>query len=159
MSEEKIMETAFIFIWGILALVMISIHIYEGTIVPLRKSVKKWVPVSCEVVSSKLEVDGGSEGPSFWIVIQYTYKYKNVDYISKKYSLTYQQSSYKRYHKRILDKYPKDLESICYVNPENPSEAVLTRENSIGIFNIIIIIIFLLLGIGMLLYALYRVTR
>ncbi len=153
------MEIAFIFTWGILALVMISIHIYATILVPARKSPKNWGSVPCKILRSKLEVDGDMDGPSFWINLQYAYRYENKNYVSKLYSLNYFPSSYKKYHKKIFDKYPKDAESICYVNPQNPSEAILSRKSSMGICDIIIIIIFLLLGIGMLLYALYMVTR
>ncbi|MHC4773366.1 MAG: DUF3592 domain-containing protein [Planctomycetota bacterium] len=153
------MEIVFIFIWGIAALVMVSIHIYEGVIVHARKNPKSWIPVPCEILESDLENDTDSDGPKFWVEIQYKYKYENTNNISKKYGLNYLPSSYKRSHKKIFDNYPKGAKSICYVNPKEPSEAVLNRSISMGLFSIIILAIFLILGIGMLLYALLLFIR
>jgi len=112
-------------------LVVGSILSYIFVLKPMalvRKS-RNWPVVVCNIHSSRVRIHQGEDNPIYSIEIIYSYKYKDREYTSHKYNFWDMGSSsgYKR-KKEIVNAYSPGSESICYVNPEKPGQAVLNRE-------------------------------
>lgn len=122
----------------IIFLVIIFSYTIYSSLVPINKArnAKNWKKTECYIKSSYMTTD-----PSFWEVfgrsrrrggfskrpqVTYYYTVKGKRYTGTKYSFK------KPSDPNILYNYPKGSRSICYVNPKNPKQAVLSRELASG---------------------------
>lgn len=109
--------------------------IYLG-IVPLYQiySARRWVSTECTVVSSSLKSSGASAASSsrrgYFIRIIYAYTLGQGTYISDRYSFDNFGSGDDDALGRIIDNYESKKAVQCWVDPQNPYEAVLQREMS-----------------------------
>lgn len=138
-------------------LLVFSVFILYGSfrdkvIIPIKKSVKTWPAVPCKITASRFESEDTAEGPTFWVNLQYVYQYEGCEYVSTKYSLNYESSSHKKIHTSVLEYYPVNKESVCYVNPQCPSEAVLYKEQKEIVFGICRAVILLIIMLGLILF-------
>ena len=98
---------------------------------------RSWEPCSCTVVSSKLNEHrshSSSNGHSrtrttYSVAITYTYTYNGQAFTSKRYNF-FSGSSSRYFNRKIIAQYPAGSEGTCYVDPDNPKEAVLSIEFS-----------------------------
>lgn len=162
-SSKKNPIIVIIIIFVVFSIVGIAIS-YFLIIQPVSKSVaaKKWDSVPCKIISSNLREHYNDDGKTYSVDIQYSYKYKNKEYTSSKYNFLGGSTSLYNTQIKILKKYPAGSENICYVNPDNPSEAVLNRGIPkmvyIGI-GIIIFLIFILVLIFLSIKQTYKKNK
>lgn len=108
---------------------------------------RSWPKVTCVILESSVRDDSGSDEP-YQFAVKYQYQYENITWQSDRYQ--FQKDGFSDYQKaqRLVDTYPADSEAVCYVNPKNPSEAILSHS-SLGLaFFIIIPTIFVFIGGG-----------
>ncbi len=87
-----------------------------------------WKIVPCRIVSSEVKRSGGgSDGVTYKVAILYAYQVDGRTFQSDRYSFFTIGSSGYSGKKEIVDQYRPWSGAICYVNPENPEEAVLER--------------------------------
>lgn len=96
---------------------------------PLRNAVRarSWVEAPCVVLSSEVERHRGDETDTFRVAIRYRYSFGGATYESGRYDFEPRPSSGRSAKQAIVARHPAGLESTCFVNPENPSEAVVDR--------------------------------
>jgi hypothetical protein len=102
--------------------------LYFMTLRPLGSVLlaRNWDETPCRIVSS--DVEAGSDGDTFKIVIRYTYDYDGRAWTSERYNFMFDMYSSGRAGKQqAVRNYPPGRQAVCYVNPGNPSEAVLNR--------------------------------
>ena len=96
------------------------------------KASENWPKKNCVISKSRVkEIRSRTDGKTritYSIDMTFKYKFKGIDYISEKYNfITHSDGNYNSKSK-IVNRYPPGKSASCYVNPENPSEAVISRE-------------------------------
>lgn len=109
---------------------------------------KSWTETPCTIVSSRLVTSHG-ENDTYSPHIVFQYEWQGQPRESERYQLVAYSSSFRSAHQRIVDAHPPGLQTVCYVNPNDPSEAVLDRSFPAGIWiGAIVGGAFALFGIG-----------
>lgn len=111
-------------------------------------SAKDWPATPCEIVSSSVGHHRGSEGGTTYSVdITYRYQVQGRDFQSDTYSLMAGSSSGRSSKERVVAQYPAGSNAVCYVNPEDPTDALLSRELSPWLLIGLVPGLFLLVGV------------
>lgn len=99
---------------------------------PVMKVVeaRSWVPVPCTVVESRVDSSSDEDGTTYKAVVHATFQYGGAerrapyDFSGSVYSGGYDGKAV------LVSRYPVGAETTCYVNPEDPAEAVISRDLS-----------------------------
>lgn len=87
-----------------------------------------WVPTPCVVESSEVRSHAGDDSTTYSIEIRYRYFYAGQSYTSERCNFsTMSSSSGRKAKETVVNRHPPGTETICYVNPAAPSEAVMDR--------------------------------
>ena len=94
-----------------------------------------WVKTPCHIIKSELKTNSDSDGNTYRPVIHYNYEYNGRNYTSEKVDFAGDVSSsdYEGESSYLKD-FPLDQTRSCFVNPDDPSEAVLVKEWGRGVF-------------------------
>ncbi|NLE57539.1 MAG: DUF3592 domain-containing protein, partial [Planctomycetes bacterium] len=151
----KIIATPFVLLVVLMLLAFPGVAIFMAyrsiSMVTTWQKAKSWVETPATITHLDLEVDSDSDGATHRVVCNYTYVFKGVSYRSDRVGLTggasdnigsWQQDTYNR-----LKQHQNGLESdtvTCWVNPTNPSEAVLDRSLRKGLlfFSLLFAVVF-----------------
>jgi hypothetical protein len=109
---------------------------------------KKWDKVPCTVISSKVRSHRGDDSTTYSVDILFEYEFEGEKRRSNKYNFMGGSSSGYASKKAIVDRYPPGKKTHCYVDPDNPSEAVLNREFTPLMYLTLIPAFFALVGLG-----------
>ncbi len=91
-------------------------------------AMRSWQETPCQIISSKVGTIDNRGKSLYKIEIEYQYTIAGNTYISKQYSrVTDSLESWKKYE-RIAKKYAAETTAACYVNPANPTDAVISRD-------------------------------
>src|SRR4051812_630290 len=88
-------------------------------------SAKQWSAVTCTIISSNLRSHSSSDGTTYSVNIFYTYEFHGQEYKANRYSFMGGSSSGYRGKQHIVEQYPPGKSAVCYVNPNDPTQAVL----------------------------------
>jgi len=116
-----------------------------------------WTKKACEIVSSEVrEVDSQRRKTgNYYFQVRYSYDFGGHSYISDRYHL--KPAAFQDYGKaaRLIELYRPESATLCYVNPVNPTEAVLKRGNLLFPLALLFPLIFVMIGVlGV--YSLWR---
>ena len=115
---------------------------------------RNWPATPCTVLSSELETHSG-DGTTYSIEITYEYEYNGNRYTSDRYSFSSTGSSSGRKGKaKVVDAHPPGRETVCYVNPSDPQDAVLHRGFTADMWFGLIPLIFVAVGAGGIIFTL-----
>jgi hypothetical protein len=108
------------------------------SIKPIAKTIdaRDWPTVSCDIISAELKSHTDSDGTRYTLDINYQYTYEEKTYQSNKYTFIPESKGSRDSKLKIVNRYKHTKEPVCYVNPEDPSEAVLKRGFHIGLFSV-----------------------
>ncbi len=87
---------------------------------------KSWPQVPCQILSSRVERHSDSDGTTYSVDIVYSYQIDGREYKSDRYDLLGGSSSGRSSKQRIVDQYPKGSQAVCFVSPDDPTQAVLS---------------------------------
>lgn len=141
----------------IIAILFTAISMLAGYFMGLKpifkaRQAKKWVKTDCIVESEEwktgVEYIEGRPQNVTRLVVWYSYEYGGEKYVSSRYSSTGKTGTLGLGFGGTLRKTrPRGTKAVCYVNPYNPAEAVLSREVSTeGIFWGLVLLSFVVLG-------------
>ncbi|MCX6902545.1 MAG: DUF3592 domain-containing protein [Verrucomicrobia bacterium] len=101
-----------------------SAFLYFGVGKPFLQSLRarSWTQTPCVVLSS-----GMFKGKAFHLYVLYAYEFNDRQYKSSCGQFGQTGSSDGRGKKAFVARYPAGHKAVCYVNPEDPSQAVLDR--------------------------------
>lgn len=117
------------------------------------QAARNWVETPCQIVSSELKVHRG-EDTTYSVEIVYTYKVNGKQYESSRYDFIGGSSSARAANQAIVNQYPAGAAAVCFVDPNDPAEAVINREFSWMFLALAIIpLVFTLVGGGGILTA------
>lgn len=115
-----------------------------------------WTAVDCQVLSSSVD-DGTAveknnrpnrRAGAFYFAVKYTYQVEGKAYASDR--CQFKDSGFSDYGKaaQLVAKYPAGSSTRCYVNPANPSEAVLKRGHPLYPLVLLFPLVFVVIGAG-----------
>ncbi len=108
---------------------------------------RSWKKVPCTIASSEVLERNDSEEP-FAFIVQYKYECGGRPHTGSAYKRRYSATDKYTKAQQLVQKYPSGRNTSCYVNPENPAEAVLKKDSlAIGLV-VFFPLIFVLIGAG-----------
>lgn len=127
-----------------------SAFMYFVFVRPVTKSIASggWPTVPCEIVRSEVDSHSDSDGTTYSIEIEFRYRYQDRVYTGGRYEFMDMNSSGRSGKQRVVSNYPVGSEAMCYVNPDDPQEAVLHRGLSNNMWFALIPLVFMLVGGG-----------
>jgi hypothetical protein len=114
---------------------------------------RAWEPTPCTVVSSGLAQQSDSDGTTYRIEIVYRYLAAGREYQSSRYDFQTAFSGDAAGKQAIVDRYAAGQPCTCFVDPAEPSRAVLSRGFRKSYWAGLLGLPFLLVGLGGLLWS------
>ncbi|MEO1994762.1 MAG: DUF3592 domain-containing protein [Planctomycetaceae bacterium] len=133
-----------------------SVFLYMMTIVPLWGVLSSgdWVATPCEIVNSAVERRRGGDGPVFVWDLKYRYTFAGIEYPGDQYNfIVFDNSSASKQKHSRARQYLRGSQHVCYVDPHNPQNAVLSREFSSEMWWGLFPLPFVAIGAGGLVYV------
>jgi hypothetical protein len=113
------------------------------------QSARAWLEVPCVVISSSVKSHTGSEGGSTYSVdIFYSYQFNGREHRSDTYDFMTGSSSGYAGKQAVVARNPPGTRTVCYVNPNDPTEAVLMRGFSPNMWFGLFPLVFVAVGAG-----------
>jgi len=104
---------------------------------------RQWPATPCTVVSSEVQSHSDSDGTTYSVHIVYRYTVNGHEYQSRRYDFMGGSSSGYKGKQAVVRRYPPGKKAVCYVNPRDPSDAVLeprfTPMMLVGLFPLIFV--------------------
>lgn len=124
--------------------------LYPLGIKPIAKTIaaESWVTTPCRVLQAEVRSHDSDDGTTYSIYILYRYEFNGQTYKSDRYEFVGGSSSGYRGKARTVALYEAASNPVCYVNPDNPSEAVLKRGFHAKLLLALFPLPFLLIGVG-----------
>ncbi len=125
------------------------------------QAAQRWVETPAQILESSLETDSDGDGETHTVVARYSYEYGGKAYEGDRVTLQGGQDSvgtYQQDRATALEGIKKaGGKTVCYVNPHDPSQAMLYRDVRIGLlgFKLMFTTIFGGVGFGLLAAAFY----
>ncbi|HAT19616.1 MAG TPA: hypothetical protein DCS85_05625 [Verrucomicrobiales bacterium] len=117
---------------------------------------RAWAEIQCAILESRVDQRkiGSDVETEYSFAVTYGYSYDGKVFTSERYSLQGAPwSSSKERSQRRVDKFPGGATRSCYVNPEDPSSAVLKLDSKAPGYSLWFPLIFIVGGIGMMIGA------
>ena len=131
------------YIFGFLFAAVPLVILWLVVIQPLIQTMEAqdWPAVPCIIVQNDMKVEYGSEGDELYsLELRYEYEHNNIKYQGNRYDFieaAISASSDYESIEAIIEEYPPGSQSMCFLDPLNPQEAVLNPEIRWGKFLII----------------------
>jgi len=87
-----------------------------------------WKPTPCTIVASAVQRNERDKNDTFSVAIEYEYVFQGQRYRANRYDFVESASTTRASKLLIVDQYPVGKRVTAYVNPSDPTEAVLVRE-------------------------------
>ena len=153
---------AVVFFFGIFFAVGIGVF-YAMFLRPMMKieQAKGWPEVPCEVISSRVQSHEGDDSTTYSvdILFEYTVPGETKPRTSNRYSFFTGSSSGYESKDAIVKAHPKDKKTVCYVNPDDPIEAVLERGYTTDMWFGLIPLVFVAVGAGGMFFTVRSLLR
>jgi hypothetical protein len=107
-----------------------------------------WIKTSCMIKSSRVQTHDGSDSTTYSVDIVYEYVFNRQAFRSSRYKFIGGSSSGYQGKAAVVRQYPAGKPAVCYVNPNNPSDAVLNRQLGAEAFLALIPILFMIIGLA-----------
>ena len=114
---------------------------------------QSWTETECAVLSSQVATVSGSDGDTYKVDIRYTWTVGGRIYQSDRYDFAGGSSSGTRGKQAIVDRYPPGGRVRCWIDPTDPSSAVLSRGFSPMYLFGLLPVVFFLVGLAVLVWT------
>jgi hypothetical protein len=117
---------------------------------PLQRilDARDWPEVECTILSSHVETHDSDDGNTYSVAISYRYEVGGRTYTSDRYKFMTGSSSGYEGKAAVVEKHPPGRVTVCYVNPDDPGDAVLERGFTVDIAFGAIPLVFVVVGAG-----------
>lgn len=109
---------------------------------------RSWHQTDCRIVSGQVVYHSGNKGPTYSVEIVFKYHVGGQHYQSRHYDFMEGSTSGYDDKQAVVDRYPPGMRTVCYVNPSDPTDAVLDRDYPHDMWFGFVALIFPLIGIG-----------
>lgn len=109
-----------------------------------------WTQTPCQILTSTVR-EGDARGRhtgDFRFEVSYQYRFGSQTFTSDRYKRTPQTFSDYRKAARLVERFPGEATAACYVNPRDPGESVLERDNFYLLPFIVLPLLFVAIGAG-----------
>lgn len=120
---------------------------------------RSWEEVPCVVESSRVQSHRSDDGTTYSVDILYAYEFRGVPYKSSRYGFSDFSSSGRAAKQRIVRQYRPGRKTTCYVNPADPTQAVLYRGVTGEIWFVFLPLVFIAVGLGGMIFAVRKARR
>ncbi|HUP43527.1 MAG TPA: DUF3592 domain-containing protein [Thermoanaerobaculia bacterium] len=98
--------------------------------VPLWRNLqaRSWPEAPCEVLESRVASHAGDDGDTYSVEVRYRYRVDGRDHVSERYDFFPGSTSGYEGKARVVERLPPGTRTVCYVDPADPTEAVLDRS-------------------------------
>ena len=133
-----------------------SFFLFVFFIHPLWKSLASsdWAETPCLISSSGIKTHADSDGNTYSVDIKYKYRRDGKTFEGAQYDFSPGSGSGAASKQKIAARYKPGSEAVCYVNPRNPEETVLSRELGNEIWLGLIPLFFVIAGLAGIIWAL-----
>ncbi len=115
---------------------------------------RSWTETPCEILSSGVRTHSGDDGSTYSVQVLFRYEIDGREHISDRYQfLSGSSSGYERKAKAV-EKIPPGTQTLCYVNPDDPFDAVLERGFTVDYLFGLVPLVFVLIGAGGVIFSL-----
>ena len=115
---------------------------------------RSWPAVECEVLESSVAGHSGSDGTTYSIEVRYRYTWDGVEYVGDRYEFLGGSSSGRASKQEVVDGLPAGTTTTCWVDPREPSSAVMHRGLSWVYLFALLPLVFVAVGGGGMVWAL-----
>jgi hypothetical protein len=115
---------------------------------------RSWQRTPCTVISSQVRTHSDDDGSTYSVDVLYSYTFGGREYKSNRYQFLGGSSGGYAAKERIVRHLPPLTRTVCWVNPEEPAEAVLNRDFSAEYAFGLVPLLFVMVGLGGLVFAL-----
>ncbi|MFQ5528628.1 MAG: DUF3592 domain-containing protein, partial [Thermoanaerobaculia bacterium] len=112
-----------------------------------------WDEVPCTIVSSGVRTHPGEDGATYSIDVLFGYEIEGREYRANRYQFMGGSSSGYERRAKIVEALPAGTTTVCYVNPDDPFEAVIERGFTGDYLFGLVPLLFTLIGLGGLAFA------
>ncbi len=113
-------------------LFLMGVHaLYFGHFVAQRNvaASQGWVETRCEILEADVNRYADLDhGASYTLYVKFKYEFDRQEYISDRYDFSFADYGDEAVPQAVVSKLPPGTQTVCYVNPDDPSEAVVKRE-------------------------------
>ncbi len=88
---------------------------------------RSWVETPCTIASSEVVTQRGDDCDTYRIEIEYDYTFSGQQYRSDRYYFMIGSSNRRAWKYAVVEAHPVGFLTVCYVDPAEPSEAVIER--------------------------------
>ncbi|MBK9991906.1 MAG: DUF3592 domain-containing protein [Verrucomicrobia bacterium] len=120
---------------------------------------RNWPTVSCEILSSRVKTHSSDDGSTYSVDVVYRYTYQNRTYTANRYHFFTGSSSGYDGKAKAVRRFPAGGHASCFVNPADPTEAVLERGFTTMLWFGFIPLIFAVVGFFGVLHAIKGKTN
>ncbi len=107
-----------------------------------------WTEVPCEILSSEVRSHPGDDGATYSIDALFRYELGGREYRANRYQFIGGSSGAYDGKARIVEALPAGATTVCYVNPEDPFDAVIERGFTGDYLFGLVPLLFALIGMG-----------
>jgi hypothetical protein len=126
---------------GLLLLVGLAVYFSLGETIRSRK----WVETPCTIVLS--QINRADNGRLYWNVL-YDYEFGGQSYRGQRFEILQYLSDDWGDIAELVDQYPKGKQGVCFVDPSQPENAVLSRRIRPAVWLLVAPALMVLVGIG-----------
>lgn len=132
-----------------------SVVTYLVTVRPMMGilTARHWQETTCRILSSNVQ-SHRSKTTTYSVDVLYSFEFNGREYRSNRYGFTTGSSSGYKGKAEIVARYPAGTTAVCYVNPNDPTEAVLERGFTADLWIGLIPLVFVLVGAGGIIFSL-----
>jgi hypothetical protein len=129
---------------------------WKATVEPLWwiSAARSWEATPCTILSSEVKKSRGSKGSTnYRSSVTYRYRFAGRVHTSSRVHFATMSSSGRGASARLLKRFPPGMETVCFVDPRNPAEAVLDRGASRDLWSGAFALVFVAVGLGGIIFA------
>lgn len=109
-------------------------------------SARNWQSASCEIISSRVENRSSSDGSSYRVDVTYRYFVDDRSYVGNRYQFMNWSTSGYGGKAAIVGRLRPGTRTDCWVNPDNPGDAVIERGPTVDLLFGLIPLLFMSIG-------------
>jgi hypothetical protein len=123
---------------------------------PIARTIdaESWSETPCQILRGEVRSHDSDDGTTYSVYILYQYEFNGQTYKCDRYDFIGGSSSGYRGKARVVALYEAAAHPVCYVDPDNPSEAVLKRGFHAKLLLALFPLPFLLIGVGGIIHVL-----
>lgn len=107
-----------------------------------------WQEVPCTIVSSRVKQHNDSDGSTYSVEITFDYQVGGEQFRSDRYKFMSSSSSGRSGKQAVVDQYPPGQQAVCFVDPNDHSQAVIERGMTLDMLLGLIPLLFFAVGLG-----------